>query len=89
MASPDRSSNPRYIALEASRLTITPQMEVHIKRINMLPSFRLQSRVTIVMINIIITATSPPIIHTYGPLDEDSVFAEEKHKNVRNVPQLM
>jgi hypothetical protein len=40
------------------------------------------------MINIIITATSPPIIHTYGPLDEDSVFAEEKHKNVRNVPQL-
>jgi len=50
----------------------------HIKGINMLPSFLLQSRVTIVMIKIIITATSPPIIPTYGPLDEDSVFVEKK-----------
>jgi hypothetical protein len=38
------------------------------------------------MINIIITATSPPITPTYGPLDEDSVFAEKKRKNLKHVP---
>lgn len=64
-------------------------MGVHIKKINILPSFLLQSRVTIVMINIIITATSPPMTPAYGPLDDNSVFAENKHKNFKHVPQLM
>jgi len=55
----------------------------------MLPAFLLQIRVIIAMINIIITATSPTITPTYGPLDEDSVFAEKKRKNLKHVPQLM
>ena len=62
-------------------------IEVHIKGINMLPSFLLQSRVIIVMIKIIITATSPPITPTYGPLDEDSVFAVKKRKTLKHVPK--
>lgn len=53
----------------------------------MVPSFLLQSRIIIVMINIIIAATSPPITPTYGPLDEDSVFAVKKRKNLKHVPK--
>jgi hypothetical protein len=49
-------------------------MGFHVKGVSMLPAFLLQIRVIIAMINIIITATSPPITPTYGPLDEDSVF---------------
>ena len=76
-------------SLETNTLAITPPIEVHIKGIHMLPSFLLQSRVIIVMIKIIITAISPPITPTYGPLDEDSVFAVKKRKNLKHVPQLM
>ena len=85
----DRGSKSQYIALEATTLTITPHMGVHVKGVSMLPAFLLQIRVTTAMINIIITATSPPITPTYGPLDEDSVFAEKKRKNLKHVPQLM
>jgi hypothetical protein len=77
------------VATHTYFIIITPQMGVHIKGINMLPSFLLQSMITIVIINITITATSPPITPTYGPLDEDSVFAEKKRKNLTHVPRLM
>jgi len=53
----------------------------------MLPSFLIQSRVIIVIIKIIIVATSPPITPTYGPLDEDSVFAAKKRKSLKHVPK--
>lgn len=61
------SINLTRFGLEATiycMLTITSRMEVHIKGMHRVPSFFLQRRVTIVIINIIITATSPPITPT-------------------------